>query len=194
MVMSISPDSLQDSELFRRAACGDDLSLHEIHRRYSGALRATAFRILNNARDAEEVVQETFVQIWEKASHFDSRRGKPFGWALTLTRNKAIDRLRRVQRRARLHDQLERETNISTQISETDSAHEAAAHETQAIVRSAVIQLSKDQRRAIELAFFAGLTQREIAQQLRQPLGTIKARIRRGMMKLRHTLDPKLLR
>ncbi len=193
MVMSISPDSLQDSELFQRAARGDEPSLREIHRRYSGALRATAFRILNNSRDAEEVVQETFVQIWKKASQYDSRRGKPFGWALTLTRNKAIDRLRRVERRARLHDQLERETNISTQISETDSAHEAAAHETQAIVRSAVIQLSKDQGRAIELAFFAGLTQREIAQQLRQPLGTIKARIRRGMMKLRQTLDPKLL-
>ena len=192
--MSISPDSLQDSELFRRAAGGDDLSLHELHCRYSGALRATAFRILNNSRDAEEVAQETFVQIWQKASQYDARRGKPLSWALTLTRNKAIDRLRRVQRRARLHDEIERETNVSTQISEIDSAHEAAARETEAIVRSAVIQLSKDQRRAIELAFFAGLTQREIAQQLRQPLGTVKARIRRGMMKLRQTLDPKLLR
>ncbi len=192
--MSTSPDLLQDTELFQRTARGDGFSLHELHRRYSGPLRATAFRILNNSRDAEEVVQETFVQIWEKASVYDERRGKPFSWALTLTRNKAIDRLRRVQRRARLHDDLARETNIRAQLFETDSADEAAAHETQAIVRSAVILLSKDQRRAIELAFFTGLTQREIAQQLGQPLGTVKARIRRGMIKLRQTLDPKLLK
>ena len=192
--MSISPDTLQDTELFQRLAKGDEPSLSELHRRYAGPLRATALRILNNSRDADEVVQETFVQMWEKAAVYDSGRGKPFSWAVTLTRNKAIDRLRGLQRRARLHDEIERETNIATQILGTDSADEAAAHETCAIVRSAVIQLSKDQRHAIELAFFTGLTQREIARQLGQPLGTVKARIRRGMMKLRQALDPTLFK
>ncbi len=75
---------------------------------------------------------------------------------------------------------------------ENDSSDEASAHETSAIVRSAVIELSDDQRRAIELAFFSGLTQQEIARKLDEPLGTVKARIRRGMMKLRQILGPKL--
>ncbi len=189
---TLDSSPLQDTELFRRAAIGDHSSLNELYRRYSGVLLATAFRVLNNARDAEEVVQEAFVQIWEKASVYDVRRGKPLTWAMTLTRNKAIDRLRRLQRRRRLHDEIEEEAKIWDRMTEIDSSDEASAHETQAMVRSAVIQLSDDQRKAIELAFFGGLTQQEIAQQLRQPLGTVKARIRRGMMKLRQIIGPKL--
>jgi RNA polymerase sigma-70 factor (ECF subfamily) len=193
--MSISPATAvpsADSDLLARAAKGDHASLQEFHTRYSGVLLATAFRVLNNAKDAEEVVQEAFVQIWEKASVYDVRRGKPLTWAMTLTRNKAIDRLRRVQRRHRLQEEIEQEAQIWERVVDHDSSHEAVAHETQAIVRSAVIQLSADQRRAIELAFFSGLTQHEIAQQLDEPLGTIKARIRRGMMKLRQIIAPKL--
>ncbi len=185
-------DRLDDCELLRKTARGDDSSLAELHRRYSGVLMATAFRVLNNAKDAEEVVQEAFVQIWEKASVYDSRRGKPLTWAMTLTRNKAIDRLRRVQRRNRLHDDIEQEAQIWDRVAEIDSSDEAVAHETQAMVRSAVIQLSDAQRRAIELAFFGGLTQHQIAEQLSEPLGTVKARIRRGMMKLRQIIGPKL--
>src|SRR5215218_6061148 len=89
-LMSISASAadlaLHDSELFRRAASGDHTSLNELYGRYSGVLHATAFRVLNNVRDAEEVVQEAFVQIWEKASVYDGRRGKPLTWAMTLTR------------------------------------------------------------------------------------------------------------
>ena len=194
--MSISPtlraDHTDDSRLLRQTAGGDNASLAELHQRYAGVLQATAFRILNNVRDAEEVVQEAFVQIWEKASVYDERRGKPLTWAMTLTRNKAIDRLRRVQRRNRLHDDLQQEAQIWDRISEHNSSDEAVSHETQAIVRSAVIQLSDAQRRAIELAFFSGLTQHEIAEKLDEPLGTVKARIRRGMMRLRQILGPKL--
>lgn len=183
---------LNDSELFSRTARGDDASLAELHRRYSGILLATAFRVLNNAKDAEEVVQEAFVQIWEKASVYDVRRGKPLTWAMTLTRNKAIDRLRRIQRRRRLHDEVEQDARIWDHVVENDSSDEAAAHETRDIVRSAVIQLSGDQRRAIELAFFGGLTQQQIAEQLRQPLGTVKARIRRGMIRLRQIIGTRV--
>ena len=185
------PDQ-NDCELLRLIAAGDHEALRDFHRRYSGALLATAFRVVNNAKDAEEVVQEVLVQIWEKAGVFDARRGKPLTWAMTLTRNKAIDRLRRVQRRHRLQEEIEEEARIWDRMSEQDSSDEAVSHETRAIVRSAVIQLSDDQRRAIELAFFSGLTQFEIAQQLDEPLGTVKARIRRGMIKLRQIIAPKL--
>jgi RNA polymerase sigma-70 factor (ECF subfamily) len=184
--------AVDDYALLRDTALGNHDSLAALHQRYSGVLLATAFRVLNNLRDAEEVVQEAFVQIWEKASVYDADRGKPLTWAMTLTRNKAIDRLRRVQRRNRLHDDIEAEAQIWDKIADHDSADEAISHETQAIVRSAVIQLSDAQRRAIELAFFGGLTQNEIAERLHEPLGTVKARIRRGMMKLRQILAPKL--
>lgn len=182
----------QDCALLRRAAQGDPRSLDQLYRRYFGVLLATALRILNNSRDAEEVVQEAFVQIWQKASVYDERRGKPLTWAMTLTRNKAIDRLRRIQRRHRLQEEMERDSQHLRSFHENDSAAEAAAHETNAMVRSAVIQLSENQRRAIELAFFAGMTQQQIAEQLREPLGTVKARIRRGMMKLRRIIAAKL--
>lgn len=186
------PAALTDTDLLRLVADGDHESLDELHRRYSGVLLATAFRVLNNTRDAEEVVQEAFVQIWEKAGVYDAARGKPLSWAMTLTRNKAIDRLRRIQRRYRLHNEIEEEAQIWDRIVENDSCDQAVSHETHAMVRSAVIQLSDDQRRAIELAFFGGLTQHQIAEQLDEPLGTVKARIRRGMIKLRNIITPKL--
>lgn len=189
---STTTNTSDDSELLKNAARGDHGSLAQLHQRYAGVLTATAFRVLNNAKDAEEVVQEAFVQIWEKASVYDPRRGKPLSWAMTLTRNKAIDRLRRMQRRQRLHDDIEQEAQSWDRVAERDSGDEAITHETQAIVRSAVIQLNESQRRAIELAFFGGLTQHEIAAQLEEPLGTVKARIRRGMMKLRRIIGPKL--
>lgn len=192
--MSISPTScaIDDVKLLQGAAHGDNGCLSELHLRYSGVLLATAFRVLNNSRDAEEVVQEAFVQIWEKAAAYDPRRGKPLTWAMTLTRNKAIDRLRRVQRRHRLYEQVQEEAQIWDRVAERDSADDAVSHETQAIVRNAVIRLSDAQRHAIELAFFGGLTQHEIAEKLAEPLGTVKARIRRGMMKLRQMIGSNL--
>ena len=189
---AIHDAAVTDTDLLQLVAAGDHDSLDELHRRYSGVLLATAFRVLNNTRDAEEVVQEAFVQIWEKAGVYDAERGKPLTWAMTLTRNKAIDRLRRIQRRHRLHDEIEEEAQIWDRIVENDSCDQAVSHETHAMVRSAVIQLSDDQRRAIELAFFGGLTQHQIAEQLDEPLGTVKARIRRGMIKLRNIIAPKL--
>ena len=192
MLPADSGAALTDTQLLELVASGDHGSLDQLHRRYSGVLLATAFRVLNNTRDAEEVVQEAFVQIWEKAGVYDVERGKPLTWAMTLTRNKAIDRLRRIQRRHRLHDEIEEEAQIWDRIVENDSCDQAVSHETQAMVRSAVIQLSPDQRRAIELAFFSGLTQHQIAEKLEEPLGTVKARIRRGMIKLRNIIAPKL--
>ncbi len=185
-------DEISDTELLLQTGKGDDESLRKLYARFAGVLFSTAYRVLNNVKDAEEVVQEAFVQIWEKAALYDVRRGKPLTWAMTLTRNKAIDRLRRVQRRQRLQEEIATEAAVWDRTVERDSSDLAAAHDTHKVVRSAVIQLSPDQRRAIELAFFSGLTQHEVAERLGEPLGTVKARIRRGMMKLRHAIEPKL--
>jgi RNA polymerase sigma-70 factor, ECF subfamily len=168
---------------------GDERSFGELYDRFSRVLFATAYRVLNNQEAAEDVLQEVFLQIWEKALLYDPGRGKPLTWAVTLTRNRAIDRLRAIQRRHRLQDDVQRESESAEQFDDRSSFDAVTSGETGKILRTALRKLSADQRQAIELAFFSSLTQVEIAERLREPLGTIKARIRRGMMKLRELID-----
>ena len=192
--MSTDPASDLDAEiaLLQRVAQGDRVSFETLYDRFSGVLFSTAYRVLNNQEAAEDVLQDVFIQIWEKAPLYDPARGKPMTWAVTLTRNKAIDRLRSTVRRNRLHDDVEREAETFEQFDDRSSFDAVAEGETNQIVRNAIQKLSKDQREAIELAFLSSLTQAEIAERLHEPLGTIKARIRRGMMKLRELLSPEV--
>lgn len=192
----MEPDPAQqlDAEiaLLRRVAQGDRRSFEELYERFSGVLFSTAYRVLNNQEAAEDVLQDVFVQIWEKAPLYDPTRGKPMTWAVTLTRNKSIDRLRSTQRRNRLQDDVQRESETFEQFDDRSSFDALASGEANMLVREAIQKLSKDQREAIELAFFSSLTQTEIAERLQEPLGTIKARIRRGLMKLREVISPEL--
>ena len=178
--------------LLRRVAQSDRGGFEELYDRFSGVLFSTAYRVLNNQEAAEDVLQDVFIQIWEKAPLYDPTRGKPMTWAVTLTRNKAIDRLRSTQRRSRLQDDVQRESETFEQFDDRSSFDVVASGETSKLVREAIQKLSKDQREAIELAFFSSLTQTEIAQRLGEPLGTIKARIRRGMLKLKDVISPEL--
>jgi RNA polymerase sigma-70 factor (ECF subfamily) len=187
-----SIDLAAEIELLRRIAQGDRRSFEDLYDRFSGVLFSTAYRVLNNRQAAEDVLQDAFIQVWEKAPLYNPTRGKPLTWAVTLTRNKAIDRLRSTQRRNRLSDELEHEAQSLEQFDDKSSVEVVEALEKGKQVRAAIQKLSKDQREVIELAFFSGLTQTEIAERLQEPLGTIKARIRRGMMKLRDVLDPEL--
>jgi RNA polymerase sigma-70 factor (ECF subfamily) len=179
-------------ELLRRVAQGDRRGFEELYDRFSGVLFSTASRVLNNQEAAEDVLQDVFVQIWEKAPLYDPARGKPLTWAITLTRNKAIDRLRATVRRNRLSEDMQRESQTQNQFDDRSSFDAASTGDTNKLVREAMQKLSKDQREAIELAFFSSLTQPEIAERLNEPLGTVKARIRRGMMRLRDLLRPQL--
>jgi RNA polymerase sigma-70 factor (ECF subfamily) len=179
-------------ELLRRVAQGDRRGFEELYDRFSGVLFSTAYRVLNNQEATEDVVQDVFVQIWEKAPLYDPARGKPMTWAITLTRNKAIDRLRATVRRNRLSEDMQRESQTQNQFDDRSSFDAASTGDTNKLVREAMQKLSKDQREAIELAFFSSLTQPEIAERLNEPLGTVKARIRRGMMRLRDLLRPQL--
>ena len=187
--MSESASDLeQDMDLLRRIAGGDRSAFASFYDQYSGLLFTIAMKILNDTREAEDVLQEVFIQIWEKAGVYDPLLGKPVSWAVTLTRNKAIDRIRASQRRSKLIEQAAVEANVSPQAA--PSANEKLhGRENAQIIRSVVAELPVDQRRAIELAFFSGLTQDEISKTLQEPLGTIKARIRRGMLKLREKLE-----
>lgn len=178
------------AQLLRRIAARDKSALSDLYDQTSAVIYSTALRILGSAQDAEEMVQETFVQIWERAGMFDPALGSAFSWALSIARNRCIDRVRTHQRRARLIEDVREEMKAAV-AADMESMTGLSAEEL-GNVRSAVHGLPADQRQAIELAFFGGLTHQEIAEQLQEPLGTVKARIRRGMLKLRDALQPYL--
>ena len=178
-----------DAELLRRMARSDREAFAQLYDRFSRPLYATAVRILTNAAEAEDIVQDVFLALWEKANAFEPSRGSAFAWAVTLTRNRAIDRVRMRKRRSELLAETTAE-DAGTQPSDAGlhSADELVFKEQAGAVRAAVAALPPEQQRAVELAFFGGLTQQEIAEKLREPLGTVKARIRRGLLRLRDIL------
>jgi RNA polymerase sigma-70 factor, ECF subfamily len=178
----------RDNELLLQIAASNRAAFAEFYDLHSTLMFSIAVKILNDAREAEDVLQETFLQIWEKAAKFDPKLGKASSWAAILIRNKAIDRIRASQRRTRLAEEAGVEFSIMTEASDTanDAIH---GHEKAKLIQSAIVELPAEQRRAIELAYFSGLTQNEISEKLHEPLGTIKARIRRGLLKLRDQLE-----
>lgn len=178
-------------DVVARIAAGDANAFAELYDAFSGALYSLAFKILASAEEAEDVLQGACLRIWDDAARYSSERGTPFTWAYTITRSKALDRLRLRQRRAQLMQDggLRQLTAEASNGAAAGADDELVSRERAAAVRSALGGLPEDQRQAIELAFFSGLTQHEIAERLGEPLGTVKARIRRGMMRLRQPLS-----
>lgn len=179
----------EDGELLRRMARGDKAACSDLYDRFSKPLYSVAVRILSDTAEAEDVIQDVFLTLWEKAAGFDASRGSAFAWAITLTRNRAIDRLRTRNRRATLiGDAFTADLAPAGDTPDSDSAGDLMLKEKTSAVRAALATLPGDQAHALELAFFSGLTQQEIATRLAEPLGTVKARIRRGLLKLRDAL------
>ena len=185
------PDERQaeDARLLTRVAAGDREAFSELYDRFSKPLYATAVRILTDATEAQDIVHDAFVALWDKARTYESSRGTAFSWALTLTRNRAIDRLRSRRRRAELlENSAPSDLGLDENTSGPSADDSADSSDQAAVVRAAVETLPPEQQSALKLAFFSGLTQEEIATRLRTPLGTIKARIRRGLLQLREQL------
>jgi RNA polymerase sigma-70 factor (ECF subfamily) len=181
-------DRAIEMDLLARVAKRERAALEQLYDRYSNIIYATAMKFLKEDADAQDVVQDVFIQIWDKAKLYDPAKGKPLTWALTLTRNRSIDRIRAIQRRTRLRDDFEKETVVDESAGVREALSGVDASEKSQILRDAVGRLSPEQRNVIELAFFSGFTQSEIADRLGEPLGTIKARARRGLMKLKEIL------
>jgi RNA polymerase sigma-70 factor (ECF subfamily) len=183
----------QDARLMQRMAQGDKAAFAEIYDRFSRPLYATALRVVNDATEAQDIVHDVFITLWEKAANFETGRGTAFGWAVTLVRNRAIDRVRMRRRRSELlADSVPADLGYDEHPPGAGADETAAVGDQAQVVRAAVATLPSEQKRALELAFFSGLTQQQIAEQLREPLGTIKARIRRGLLKLRDSLPRRL--
>lgn len=164
--------------LLRRLTAGDQHALGEVYDRYASLVNGLALRILRDRTEAEDVVQEVFVQIWRQAGRFDPSRGSPEAWICTMARTRALDRLRR--RASRREDPSDAAPGVT----------EPPRTEQTLAVRKALDTLSADQRSALELAYYEGLTQTEIAARLGQPLGTVKTRIRTALIRLRDVLGP----
>ena len=186
-----SDDRTVELDLLARITKRDRAAFEQLYTRYSNILYATAMKFLKEDADAQDVVQDVFIQIWDKAKLYDPAKGKPLTWALTMTRNRSIDRIRAIQRRTRLRDDFEKETVADESAGIREALSGVDASEKTQILRDAVARLSPEQRKVIDLAFFGGLTQSEIADRLGEPLGTVKARARRGLMKLKEHLGEK---
>lgn len=185
-------DQVFDAELLRLITGGDEVSFAALYDRHKQILFGLLLRILKDGAEAEEVLQETFLQVWQKASHYDEARGSVFAWLVTLTRSRAIDRLRATASRRRAAIEAANESpGDFLDVADTSQLAEAQYAEQCAIVRRALAEIPAEQRRVLLLAYFDGLTQSEISRQLDEPLGTVKTRMRAGAMKLREILHRK---
>jgi RNA polymerase sigma-70 factor, ECF subfamily len=173
-----------NADLVKLAANGDEAAFGILYSRLAPGLYGMAFRMMNDAKEAEDVLQEGFTYIWRKANNYDSARSSAYAWAVMIVRNKAIDRLRARQRGDWLREKVTSEPGFFAERDDS-SAQVALSRERNAEVREALKKIAPEQRQAVELAFFSGLTHEQIAEQLGAPLGTIKARIRRGLLRLR---------
>jgi RNA polymerase sigma-70 factor (ECF subfamily) len=152
----------------------------------SPAVYALVFRVLRNKADAEEVTIDVYTQVWRTAASFDESRGSVNAWLMMLARSRAIDRLR-----SRMKDEKQDPLEAAGRIAQSGEASPESVslnNERCNRIQAALLTLSPEQRTAIELAFYSGLTQSEMAVQLQQPLGTVKTRVRLGMQKLRECL------
>jgi RNA polymerase sigma-70 factor, ECF subfamily len=188
MAETSTAQQMRDQEMIAQIGRRDQGAFSALYDRLSGPLYSLAFKMLGDASDAQDALQEVFVQIWSRASTYDPEKSSVFSWAVLLTRSRAIDRLRARDRRLRVvvESTAENKAAEATDASTVESAADTANKKDEAAhVRSLLNNLPEDQRQAIELAFFGHRTHHEIAAQLGQPLGTVKARIRRGLLKLR---------
>jgi RNA polymerase sigma-70 factor, ECF subfamily len=187
------PPGPRDADLVLRMAQGDDQALSQLYDRFGRVLYAVAFRLVNQQADAEEVVMEAFSQAWRDAPRFDQGRGSVAAWLTMMTRSRALDLLRSQSRRERITDTAAREEPAAGPAMSAGFPPPGATvldEERRRAVAQALAALSPPQREAIELAYYDGLSQSEIAARLKEPLGTIKTRMRLGMQKLREALRP----
>lgn len=185
--MGMGTDS--DELLVRRVADGEEDAFHELFRRHSSTALGLLVKILKRHDEAEEVLQEVFLEVWKRAERYDPGRASVRGWILLRARSRAIDRVRsRSSRTERERDAHATEVRSTGGNVEPVGTSRLEREERSRQIGSALDRLPEPQRQALEMSYFEGLTQAEIADRLGAPLGTIKSRVLLGMKKLRHTL------
>jgi RNA polymerase sigma-70 factor (ECF subfamily) len=182
---------LSDAELVRALAERDTSALASLYDRYGGLAYSVAFRVLGDSGLAEDTVQECFVKLWSSAAAFDPKRGSPRTWLLTMVRNRAIDKLRGRSSRSAREIDIDTVEPAPAEPGASDPWNEVAFAAEQRAVRDALARLPVEQRQAVELAYFGGYSQREIAEMTKVPLSTVKGRMRLALEKLHSYLEGK---
>lgn len=177
-----------DAALMARVRQRDADAVRALFDRHAGLVHGLGRRILGDPAEAEDLVQDVFLHLWRRAELFDGERGQFIGWLVSLTRNRAIDRLRAKRARQRGAEGFAVEAATAPVPRAADPDESAYAAELRVAVTNALGMLPEPQRAALELAYFGGFSHSEIAERLEAPLGTVKARIRQGMLKLRDLL------
>ncbi len=177
---------LTDEQLMGRIQAKDDQALATLYRRHTPILRTVIGRVVNNDCDVDDLLQEVFLELWNRSEHYDEKKGKALGWIVTLARRRAIDRVRRRQACARAEERLRLEKTNEP----IPARHHGVEDDVDAADRAEVFQkvfatLPEAQRQALQLAYYGGLSQREIAAKTGIPLGTIKTRLELAVRKVR---------
>jgi RNA polymerase sigma-70 factor (ECF subfamily) len=187
----LTKDQERDRDIMARIQARDASALSELYDNYNRLLFGLILSILKKREEAEDTLQEVFTQIWEKAEQFDLERGTVYTWIVSLTRNKSIDRLRSKVYK----EQKKQSTSLDNEdvfyplySDETDPLEQTILTDRAKIVRDALDKISDKQRKVLQVAYFNGMTQSEISEEYDIPLGTVKTRMRDGMMKLRELL------
>ena len=181
----LEPGALTDLELMQAIQAEDPEALSKLYDRYNGILKALILRVIHNEAEAEDLLQEIFMEIWNQAKNFSAQKGKPLGWMVTLARRRAIDGLRKKQAYTRAEERLQAETEQQPEAWVHNSTEEEITFaDTRVIVRNVINSLPPAQQQAIDLAFFRGMSQREIAANTNTPLGTVKTRLELGLKKI----------
>ena len=174
-----------DLELMRGIQAENPDALSQLYDRYNGILKALILRVVHNEAEADDLLQEIFMEIWKQAKNFSPEKGKPLGWMVTLARRRAIDGLRKRQAYQRAEERLQAETEQQPDAwVQNTTEEEITFSDTRTLVRKMLDRVPPAQRQAIELAFFRGMSQREIAAQTNTPLGTVKTRLELGLKKI----------
>ena len=174
-----------DADLVRRMTGGESTALDTLFHRHGGRVHGLLLRMLGSSGEAEEVLQDVFLQAWTRAATFRAERGSPRGWLMVMARSRALDRLRAGRAARRRDDSALQERPL---VEPPEAETEIERQELGARMRELLAELPEEQREAIELAFFGGLTHSQCAERLGQPLGTVKSRILMGMKKLKQGL------
>jgi RNA polymerase sigma-70 factor, ECF subfamily len=181
----LEPGAPSDLDLMRGIQAGDADALSQLYDRYNGILKALILRVIHNEAEADDLLQEIFMEIWNQAKNFSAQKGKPLGWMVTLARRRAIDGLRKKQAYARAEERLQNETEQQPDAwVHNATEEEIVLSDTRSLIRNVIKSLPPAQQQAIDLAFFKGMSQREIAAKTNTPLGTVKTRLELGLKKI----------
>ena len=183
------PGKPTDVDLMMGIQAGDTDALSQLYDRYNGIVKALILRIVHNETEADDLLQEVFMEIWNQAKNFSAQKGKPLGWMVTLTRRRAIDALRKKQAYARAEERLQAEPEQQPLAwVQNTTAEDIRLGDTRALMAKVISSLPEAQQQVIELAFFQGMSQREIAANTNIPLGTVKTRLELGLKKIYDSL------